>query len=305
MINELAAGGVPADWIELLNVGDADADLTGWRLVDGNPDNRFDFAAGTVIGAGDYMLLLRDDAGSFTFGVGKEDSLSLVASDDSVIDATSWQLGQSPDGMAWGRMPNGTGDFETLLTPTPAEANVPNEAQDCGNGSIELGELCDSNLLQGEDCESLGLSFGTLKCNSKCDGFDTGECEPMPRTVVVNEVTSTDTDRIEFMNPGGEAVDVGGWWVTDSNDEPTLGAYVFPAGTIIEPNELLVIEKGPDHQFGVGDPDKVRLRDASGVLIDEANWSKGEAVDSWCRMPDGTGDFEVCSPSTFGEANQQ
>ncbi|NIP94060.1 MAG: lamin tail domain-containing protein, partial [Akkermansiaceae bacterium] len=46
-------------WIELFNKGDAEVDLSGWRFDDGID---FEFAEGTVLGAGDYLVIARDAA---------------------------------------------------------------------------------------------------------------------------------------------------------------------------------------------------------------------------------------------------
>lgn len=44
----------------------------------------------------------------------------------------------------------------------------------CGNGQIEGSEVCDSQSLNGQTCESRGLPAGTLRC-SGCE-FDTSGC---------------------------------------------------------------------------------------------------------------------------------
>jgi len=45
----------------------------------------------------------------------------------------------------------------------------------CGNNILETSELCDRQDLNGQSCESLGYSGGTLLCNSRCT-FDTALC---------------------------------------------------------------------------------------------------------------------------------
>ncbi len=46
----------------------------------------------------------------------------------------------------------------------------------CGNGLIDAGEQCDGALLQGFDCQSLGLNGGTLACDPMMCTFDTSMC---------------------------------------------------------------------------------------------------------------------------------
>lgn len=50
------------------------------------------------------------------------------------------------------------------------------ELQECGNGTVEFGESCDTDALEGEDCLSLGFGGGTLACSETCE-FDTSACE--------------------------------------------------------------------------------------------------------------------------------
>jgi len=52
----------------------------------------------------------------------------------------------------------------------------PPPAPFCGNGIIELGEMCDSGNLAGETCSTQGFVGGTLACQSDCLAFDTSEC---------------------------------------------------------------------------------------------------------------------------------
>jgi hypothetical protein len=46
----------------------------------------------------------------------------------------------------------------------------------CGNGIIELGEICDGSNLAGESCSSLGYTGGALACSGDCLEFDVSEC---------------------------------------------------------------------------------------------------------------------------------
>lgn len=46
----------------------------------------------------------------------------------------------------------------------------------CGNSSVDPGEVCDGNNLGGETCTSLGSGSGTLACSSNCQTFDVTGC---------------------------------------------------------------------------------------------------------------------------------
>ena len=80
---------------------------------------------GVSIGSGEYLVLYKDETGAdgFTFGFGATDAARLFDGSMTLVDETNWEDGQAPLNMSWGRLPNGTGDFQTLSDPTPGEAN--------------------------------------------------------------------------------------------------------------------------------------------------------------------------------------
>ncbi|MCR9166169.1 MAG: proprotein convertase P-domain-containing protein [Nannocystaceae bacterium] len=48
---------------------------------------------------------------------------------------------------------------------------------DCGNGTIEFGEACDTDDLDGESCASQGFSGGTLACDPLTCQLDASACD--------------------------------------------------------------------------------------------------------------------------------
>lgn len=303
VINEVAAAGDPDDWVELYNGGTDSIDLGGWTLTDSDPLHTHVFAGGQTIGAGGYKLLLRKEAGAFTFGLGAMDSVVLYDDSGALVDRIDWADGASPAGTTYGRIPNGTGDFQTLVGPSPAAENVPNPSWSCGDGDKNIDEVCDDSELAGGHCEDFGLAGEGLACASDCQSYDTTECAELARNVVINEVSSSNDDPIELFNPGTDLVDISGWMVTDDKDAPTLGAYVFPEGTSLEAGTYHVMRKDEAHLFGLGASDSVRLRDASGLLVDSVTWPKDAAIVSFCRVPNGTGAPQVCDAATLEATN--
>ena len=89
-------------------------------LKDENDENGMEFAAGTTIAAGAYLVIEKDESGEagFSFGLGSADSVRLYDAEGELVDSTSWSDGESPANASWGRIPNGQGDFKTLYTPT-------------------------------------------------------------------------------------------------------------------------------------------------------------------------------------------
>lgn len=47
----------------------------------------------------------------------------------------------------------------------------------CGNNEIESGEFCDGNDLDGEICQTIGYTDGSLACLPDCSGWDVANCE--------------------------------------------------------------------------------------------------------------------------------
>jgi hypothetical protein len=73
-------------------------------------------------------------------------------------------------------------------------------------------------------------------------GEDDSGIVPDPGAVVINEVLAHShaeaADWIELHNTTGTAINIGGWFLTDSSSD--LGKYQIAAGTIIAPNEYIV-----------------------------------------------------------------
>jgi hypothetical protein len=110
------------EFVELLNAGDAPADLSGWRLTRGV---FFEFPAGTVLGAGGLLVIAADPVafGSAFPGVlglgpyeGRLDNggerISLAFADGSVVDEVEYD-----DGEDWPQAADGDGASLELVRP--------------------------------------------------------------------------------------------------------------------------------------------------------------------------------------------
>lgn len=307
VINEVVAAGDP-DWFELYNRSDRTLDLSQLTFTDDvTVPTKGAFAPGTTLAPGAYLRIdVADEGAGFKLG---GDELVAVYAGTGLIDEVDWDEGDAPKGKSFGRMPDGTGPFMTLDTPTPGAPNAPNMAAPvCGDAQIEGDEVCDGEALAGETCVSRGYASGTLGCDTSCRAFDESGCEAATADVVINEVSSAGDDEIELFNLGTAAQDLGGWSVADSDFDPSTGLpadhrYVFPAGTTIAPGAYLVLVKDTHHPFGLGGSDSVRLFNAQGEIVDQIAWTSGQAIPSFCRTPNGTGGFQTCAASSFGAAN--
>lgn len=194
-------------------------------------------------------------------------------------------------------------------------------AGDCGNGMIDAGEDCDGDDLGGMSCSDVDRNFtsGTLACDASCS-FDTSACsmDPLVPVVTLNEITSTPVpegpyvgapDAIELYNAGNGPADLSGWRLTDDPMFAVDSTYTFPAGSTLEAGEYLVlvqigINDQGDYPFGISDDsvESIVLDDGSGTVIDSIDVDGYDARISWCRIPDGDGEWTWCD-QTFGETN--
>lgn len=151
------------DWIELYNRSSSPIDLTGLYLSDDllNP-TKWQFPNGTVIGAGEYMLIWADeDPGDgplhASFRLSKSgESIGLFHTDATgnlLIDSLNY--GAQTTDVSQGILPDGTGPSMKLLDPSPGAPNVPlggdsvrYDALDLSINAVNLSLLGTPNLGQ-------------------------------------------------------------------------------------------------------------------------------------------------------------
>ncbi len=200
------------------------------------------------------------------------------------------------------------------------------EAQGTGGGGEGAGESGGNPPGGGEAPSGGGNGDGASPSEggSSSSSMGTGD-------VVVNEIDAS-LDWIELYNKGQGPFDMSGITLADSDGAggPKVDdAIIFPAGTTIAAGGSLFIlgkqdavvspgEQEPQTEcapgtspcfyapFGLsdGDGDELFLLDGD-RLISSSAYPAAAAADgeTWCRVPDGTGDFEVCTP-TPGAANE-
>ncbi len=269
VLNEINSS--PDDWVELMNTGTEALDLAGFELRDNSDDHRWRFPAGSVLGAGELLVvdaksngLVYDDQrkdfveGTFeaAIGIGSGDSIRLYDKDGNLLDEYSWTEHASYDGDAakasYGRYPNGTGAF-CLTKETKGTAN-----------------------------------------------------EYYAPSVVINEVESNGdaTDWVEIINTGTQPVDISGWYLLD-NDPVGHKADIapVPAGTVLDAGALYVFDQNKDFTFGLGKADEATIYDANGNVIDAYSW-EAHAAGVYARIPDGTGAFQDFATATKGKRNK-
>lgn len=133
-LNEaVAKGGV--DWVEIINPSSNSINLGGMILADRNPprklaDDQFIIPnnAESVLEAREYRVIKLPKNG---LGLGSSDSLFLFDAWGRLLDETSWESGQAPEGKSWGKCENDI--WKTNFLPTPGSRN---DCSDCKTDKI-------------------------------------------------------------------------------------------------------------------------------------------------------------------------
>ncbi|MEC7948032.1 MAG: lamin tail domain-containing protein [Myxococcota bacterium] len=133
LINELLPnqGGGGPDWIELHNVGQSIADLTGWTLSD-RPDQPWSFPEATQLRPGAFLLIYADDGAGAetdglhaTFKLSQEgETLTLASPDETMGDRVIFPALSSDE--AYARTPDGSASW--TVVPGGGTPAAPNQA---------------------------------------------------------------------------------------------------------------------------------------------------------------------------------
>ena len=125
VINEVAAKGDPLDWFELYNASDEEIPLAGFVVSDDLKDaaKRVAFPDGLVVPQGGYLKIELDKDGWPGFALGGDEELGIWTVDGELVDEVDWDDGQAGEGMSYARVPDTSGDFQTVGNPTPGAAN--------------------------------------------------------------------------------------------------------------------------------------------------------------------------------------
>ncbi len=118
VINEVSCRDLPAEWVEVLNIGDAAIDLGGMRITD-SPRARGKLLPTRLLEPGERLVVQGD------LGIGCEtDSVYLMQLSRVVDEAPP--TGGDAEVSSWGRIPDGTGEFSETIA-TPQKPNLPLE----------------------------------------------------------------------------------------------------------------------------------------------------------------------------------
>ncbi|WP_084102397.1 lamin tail domain-containing protein [Demequina sp. NBRC 110051] len=151
-INEVESNGDDTDWVEVMNLTDADIDISGWTIKD-NDDSRTDVVpAGSVVPAGGLLVIDGESSTypqGFSFGLGDGDMFRLYDGSGELAAKASWD---SHALVSWARCPDGTGDWADATASTkgePNECSTPlrlNEVNSSGEDFAEIINIGATNV---------------------------------------------------------------------------------------------------------------------------------------------------------------
>jgi hypothetical protein len=205
--DSLGTNGDKFEFVEIKDTGLADVDLTDVQFNDGI---NFEFPAATVIKA-DSFIVLAANAKEFTNHYGF-----------APFGAYSGSLSNSGEKIS---MEDKRANIK-FLSITYSTASPWPQAAD-GEGYSLVPKLLH---MTGDPNDA-----SYWRASSKKNGSP-GKDDPAMGVLVNEALTHTDLpqiDAVELYNPNNTAVDIGGWYLTDSKDDPVK--FKIPVGTKIDP----------------------------------------------------------------------
>ncbi|CAH0125177.1 lamin tail domain-containing protein [Microbacterium sp. Bi121] len=132
-INEIESNGDATDWVEVVNIGSAPVDISGWTLMDSDPvghaGETTPLPTGTVLEPGAYFVF--DQNTNFAFGLGGGDTVTVRDANGSTVDEHVYA--EHAAGVL-ARCEDGTGEFVDVAVSTKGLRNA------CGN-PVRINEV--------------------------------------------------------------------------------------------------------------------------------------------------------------------
>ena len=278
------------EYIELHNASDMAVDLSGWRLDDmddglrASPDGSppYILPAGASIPAGGFLLVFRSESGIALNNDG--DWVRLLRPDGVLVEAAEYS--SSRDDQAASKTIDGGSEWTRSYPPTPGGSNHP-------NGTPTPTPTATPQLTPTPVATTVRLN----------------EMLPSPQDVDWdgNGVASYLDEWIELANLGDEPVELAGWklvdgWAAGLAPDRT---YILPAGAAIPARGYLVIFRGQSGLALDASREQVRLLYPDDSVADVMAYDAFSGYDqSWCRLPDGAGDWSRFCIESPGQPNQ-
>ncbi|UOR01009.1 lamin tail domain-containing protein [Leucobacter allii] len=263
-----SSGGVPGDWIEFANTGEAPVDLSGFTVRDDDDAHGYAFPAGSTLAPGGYLVideLQRTGEGDFDFGLGGADAVRLFDPSGALVDAYAWTAHAAT---TYGV--DGDGAWAETEAPTKGEGNRFAAEPEAPTSALRLNEIDSS---PGDWVELVNLGDAELSL----DGYELRD--------------NSDDHRWAF--PAGATIASGGFLVVD---EASIGVVDGAPGSF-----AAAIGIGSADRIRLFDAGGA-LIDDSGPWEGHAEIGGDPAQATLARCPDGAGEFVLAHP-TPGAAN--
>lgn len=290
-INELMASnsatlldgeGMSADWIEIINIGRSDVNLAGYTLAKTEKaTNVFTFPE-CVLTPGECVIVyadstLRAEAGEdfhAPFRLSSQGgTLMLFNTSGSAIDSVNFPAMASD--IAYVREGRSQWVSSEMATPgmenTEASYRTLHEVQT--DSGIEITEVVSSNTKYAADENGMYQDY------------------------------------FELHNTSSEAVDLGGWYVSDSVDTPAK--WRLPEGFVLQPGEYKIVYASglsrsdaahPHANFGLSsEGEAIVLTDARARVLDQTIFDLLKTDEAWMKLSDGSWTTGTPTPNAANE----
>ena len=312
--------GSSCDWVELYNSSNADVDLSGCGFSDSeNKPYKFVFPDGTVIRAGQYMLLwcgAEETAGylcpSFALSSSKGETLLLTDKSGGILDKVTFEAQVRDTSLArcFDAPFDHNAPFEVTDKPTPGYANTSTNYELYGHKVTPKKQKVDPGTVGRSGVHDIAFN------EVLSDGY----------TWYLNEKKKKEPwDRdygqwIEIASTAAGDTELSGWSLTDDLSEPEK--WVFPEGTSIASKGYLIVYmegslplEGEDLKsvtsamramtlnFSVSNAgESIYLLDSAGLLVDTVEVPACRSALSFAKASDGHWGFT--ETPTQGAANE-
>ena len=261
------------DFVELYNDSSRSIDLSGCGLTDSS-SVKYRFPSETTLGPGEYFLIWCDSAGSEKAGIAPfsisrdgGETVALLSSRGHVIDSAEVLPCRRNQSM----ISDGNGGWTLSDTPTPGYPNT------------EEGYAA---YLASRSAEEWTLHISEFMSSNSLYPAPDGQYY----------------DWIELRNSGSEAVDLGGWSLSDSPDEPK---HVFASGETVPAGGYYVVwcgGGGAGFSLSHDGGETLCLLSPDGELADRIDTPAMEKDTSYALI---SGIWEPTAPATPGFENSE
>lgn len=238
------------DWIEIINAGTEDVDISGWFVSDDKKLERLDdnsiwrIVEGTVLKAGEVLVL--EDSIDFDFGLGKADEANLYDGESNLLDTYSWS-GHANG--TYARVPDGTGEFVDQ-EPTKGILNV------AENEEETEGETEEDTPTQDWTLKTIGFENGNAVDLSKIGSYITGVSNSEGG---VAEIISYDSvhNTAWVVNGATGKLDI-----VNLSDVTCSGSDIMTADSL----NIKEMVETMDSEFAYGDMTSVSINSSKGIV---------------------------------------